>query len=83
MRLRPTPLQLFYPKAIKEKPHYKVRWVKYKEKWNGLKFIGNEKETEVRMSGNFTTKSGAEGFVRDLLKHMKSYAGNYEIIEIK
>jgi len=82
MKLQPLPLQLFYPKAINEKVHYKVRWVKFKEKWNGLQYIGHEGK-EVRMSGNFTTKAGAEGFVRDLLKHMKSFTGEFEIIEIK
>ena len=82
MRLQPQPPQLFYYAAINEKPHFKVMWTKYKEIWEGLKFKGFSKKTETRLSGNFTTKSGAEGFVKSL-RTIKGFTGKFEIIEVK
>ena len=82
MRLTNTQPQLFYPLAINDKPHFKVRWAKYKEHWNGLKFIALTNKIEYRMSGNFTTKAGAEGFINDL-KSIKGFTGWSEIIEYK
>jgi len=75
-------LQLFHLKAEGEKVHYKVRWTKYKELWEGMVFKGFSNKTEQRMSGNFTTKAGARGFINDL-KTIKGFTGWSEIIEYK
>lgn len=74
-------LQLFYI-SEKGKPYFKVRWYKKKEIWEGLQFLGFSEKEELRMSGNFTTKSGAQGFVNEL-KHIKGFTGKFEIIEYK
>lgn len=82
MRLTNTQPQLFYPAAVNEKPHFKVRWAKYKEQWDGLKFIAMTNKVEYRLSGNFTTRAGAEGFVNSL-NTMSAFTGWFKIIEIK
>jgi len=82
VRLPNTQPQLFYLSAINEKPHFKVMWTKYKEIWEGLKFKGFSKKTETRLSGNFTTRSGAEGFVKSL-RTIKGFTEKFEIIEVK
>ena len=74
-------LQLFYI-SESDKTYYKVRWYKKKEIWDGMNFIGFSEKVELRMSGNFTTKGGAQGFVNDL-KYMKGFTGKFEIIEYK
>lgn len=75
-------LKLFYPKAINEKVHYTVRWKKLEDIFQGMRFIEYGKE-ELRESGPFITRAGADGFVNDLLTHIPSFTGWYEIIEHK
>ena len=82
MRLESTQPQLFYPASINEKPHFKVRWAKYKEVWNGLKFIALTNKIEYRLSGNFTTRAGADGFIKSL-NSLPSFTGWFKIEEIK
>lgn len=82
MRLQNTQPQLFYPLALNEKPHFKVRWAKYKEQWDGLKFISMTNKIEYRFSGNFTTRAGAEGFIKSL-NSLPSFTGWWKIIEVK
>jgi hypothetical protein len=82
MRLTNTPEQLFYPAAINDKAHFKVRWAKYKEQWDGMKLIAITGKIEYRLSGNFTTRAGAEGFIKSL-HSLTSFTGWYKIIEVK
>lgn len=82
MRLTNTQPQLFYPAAVNEKPHFKVRWAKYKEQWDGMKFIAKTNKIEYRLSGNFTTRAGAEVFIKNL-NSLPSFTGWYKIIEVK
>lgn len=77
-----TQLQLFYITKPGERAHWEVHWKRKKEVWNGLKFIGYS-GTENRISGPFTTRAGAEGFVNNLLKHIPAFSGEFEIIEYK
>lgn len=82
MKLTNTQPQLFYPAAINEKPHFKVRWAKYKEVWDGLKSYALTNKIEYRLSGNFTTRAGAEDFVNKL-NTFPSFTGWFKIEEIK